>query len=336
MERTANNTHFGVEDLKRYCDSIINNFSNIREIMKEEFEKEEVIDEAIVEQPEKEEVKTNNTVDVIIVEPTKTDNTGVVIDVEPTKVEPLKKEEVKTDDSITMTDRKTCPVEVVPTKSNRASINVKNNDTAKEVDESLNGFIIDLNSRGVTLNSVKRTSTGLVEVQLLQKTGNIVTISVDIDNKLYNMGYIVFFFGKVEPLTEYDNNNRPIIFNDNTLQAIINNAQIEYKYYVPENIVLLNRFVDMTTLKETNKKKREKVLIKTSKALELMNDDIVNAAANEPYRFAFARYTSVNKFSLVSSKRNLVSNLSKDKLKTSKEIWLNVDNDTINLSTKTK
>lgn len=307
MERVINNTYFVVEDLRRCCDNIVHSFFNSKKTMNEEVKKEN----------SKKKVKTNNTVNAII-------------------VEQPENEEVKTDDVITMTDRKTCPVEVVPTKSNKASINVKNDNTTKEVDESLNGFIIDLNSRGVVLNSVKRTSTGLVEVQLLQATGNIVTISVDIDNKIYNMGYIVFFFGKVEPLAEYDNNNRPIIFNDNTLQAIINNTQIEYKYYVPENIVLLNKVVDMTTLKETNKKKREKMLIKTSKVIEKMYDDIVKAAANEPFRFAFAKYTSINKFSLVSSKRNLVSNLSKDKLKTSKEIWLNIDNDTINLSSKTK
>lgn len=347
MERTAN---YGdpsvVEEIRGCLESLLKDgcilsrekatdFIEIgRAKVKEEVKPKKNKDITIEPKPlkKKEEVKPKNDDTVIIIEPTKiieSSNEEVeIIDVEPTKVEPLKKKE--DNDVITMNDRRTCPVKVIP-KKDKISININKK---KEVDKALNGFLIDLNSRGVLVNSAKRVSTGLVEIQLIQATGNIVTISVDIDNKIYNSGYIVFFIGKVKPLDEYI--NRAIILTDNTLNAIINNIQIDPKYYVPEEMLYLNKKIDMTTLKENNKNKREKVLEKVSKTFETLNEDIIKAANGEPTRFAFAKYESPDKFSIVSSKRNLISNLDKKKLNTSKEIWINVNKKNVTLNCKTK
>lgn len=251
----------------------------------------------------------------------------------PIKILPNKQDKNKVtiaeeDDKITMSDRKSCPVKVVPMENKK--VNVKTGKDTNKFDETLTQFINELDAKGIKFKGAKRVDTGLVEVKLIKADGNVAVISVDIDNKIYGIGYNIFFIGKIPALAEYDN-SKPIILNDDTINAIINNIPIEEKFYVPENFVIMNRLVDMTSLKETNMKKREKVLTKAAKALETLNDEIVKTANNEPFRFVFAKYESENKFSLVSSKRNLVSNLSKNKLNTEKEIWIHVDRDDVTL-----
>ena len=130
-------------------------------------------------------------------------------------------------------------------------------------------------------------------------------------------------------MAEYS--SKPIILNDTTLKCILENKQIDPKYYVPEDLVKLNGVLNITSLKETDKKKREKVLDKAFRSIEAMNEEILKISAKEPVRFAFAKYKNENEFSLVSSKRNLVSNLSSEKLNTTKEIWIHIKDKDITL-----
>lgn len=319
MEKVS--THFGVEESRSCYNSLFETSRIIAGSLHHDDSKDIVDDK-----------KQNTKViipDAKLKEPEKIDNTAI-IDVEPIKVEPaVIKVKPSNGDVINMAERKTCPVEVVANKSKESLVKV-GKEKKSEFDESLNLFMADLDNKGIKFSGAKRVASGLVEVKLIQNNGNIVIISVDIDNKIYGAGYVVFFIGKVPAFGEY--NSTPIVLNDQTINAVINNVQIDPKFYVPENLVILNRMVDITSLKETNKKKREKVLAKTAKALETLNDEIVQAAAGEPFRFSFAKYKSEDNFALVSSKRNVVSNLSDEKLITDKEIWIKVEKESATLN----
>ena len=243
----------------------------------------------------------------------------------PVKVIPKKENKYKVQidkkkdesDKITMADRKTNPVKVVPSKKSKVKVGTKD-----KVDENLDKFKNRLDSIGINYRNIKRKSTGLVELNLIQNNGNNVTISADIDNKIYGSGYMTFFIGKIPALAEYT--NKPIILNDTTLKCIVEDKPIDPKYYVPEDLVRLNAVLNITTLKEGNKKKREKVLDTAFRAIESLSKEIIDISGPEAVRFAFAKYKGENEFSLVSSKRNLVSNLSNEKLNTDKEIWINI------------
>lgn len=251
------------------------------------------------------------------------------------KVEPKKKEvkfdKEKKQDKINMEERKICPVKVIPAKTDKIGIKVGGKSTSNE-DESLNRFIDQLNSLGVKFNTIERVSTGLVELTLINNAGMPLLISIDIDNRIYNIGTPIFFFGRINPIDEYT--MLSFVFNKETLYFILNGLEINPKYYVPEKLRVLNRFVDVTTLKERNKGRREKVLDKAAKAIEVLNTDIVRAANGEPFRFAFARYNSENEFAIVSSSKNRVSNLSNNKLDTNKNIWINVKGKDVSLTCK--
>ena len=92
----------------------------------------------------------------------------------------------------------------------------------------------------------------------------------------------------------------------------------------------------MKTLKENDPKNREKVFELAAKVLS--DDDIINgimkATDGNKFRFAFCRYMNNNEFSIVSSKRNKLSGLSKEKLKTLKEVWINIKDKKVELTTK--
>lgn len=318
----------GIINIKQFCEDVC-------KIVGIDEEKPECTQEDILQLPEKTlskireeaETKRSSVINVDKSEPI------CPVKVVPTKKNKTYKVQIDKDaddsDRITMKNRKANPVKVVPT-SKKSRVNVAKTDKKSKTDENLNKFIDRLKASNINFSSIKRMPTGLVEVVLNQPNGNNVTISVDIDNKIYNSGYMIFFIGKIAPLSEYS--NKPIILNDKTLNAVINSKPIPVKYYVPEDLVKLNGVLNITTLKETNKDKKEKVLDKAFKAIEAMNEEIINVSAGHPVRFAFAKYKSEDEFSLVSSKRNLVSNLSKEKLNTDKEIWININGDSITLN----
>ena len=248
---------------------------------------------------------------------------------EPVDVEADDPIQLEAQDVITMANRKVCPVQVVPAASKESPVKVNTKDSTV-VDEKVKNLMDTLTGLNINYNRIKRVSTGLVEVDLATPDGTMFsTISVDVDDKIYGIGGLITFIGKVPAVTEY--NHKPFILNNETLKSIMNNKPIASKYYVPDNLVILNKWVDMTTLKETDKEKREQVLAKTGKAIEKMNEDIIKAANGQPFRFVFAKYKSPNEFSLVSSNRNTLSNLSDEKLLTTKELWLNIKDESVTL-----
>lgn len=256
--------------------------------------------------------------------------TVITVPEENIKVIDEKKSSIPKEDNIKMETKITCPVKIVP--SDKVKIDVTKTLSDKKNDDTLNKFIEQINSMGVRYTNIKRVSSGLVEVNLNTNTGTNLLISVDIDSKIYNLGTIIFFIGKINPLDEY--NTPSFVLNKKTMYSIINGLNIDPKYYVPEKLRILNRVLDTKTLRETNKDKKEKVFEVAAKAIEKMNTEIVDNAAGESFRFAFARYKSENDFSIVSSNRNKVSNLSEEKLYTSKQIWLTVKGDTVTLKCK--
>lgn len=241
------------------------------------------------------------------------------------------KEEVIVEDKIAMSDRKICPVKVIPKEKSKPMIKVAT-DNQIEDDVNINNLVTDLNRIGVQFCNVKRVPTGLVELDIVQANGNLVRISVDTDSYLYGDGHRIFFLGKVKPLDEY--NVQAFLFTPEPMLSIVNGAPIPGNFYVPEGYKVLNRMLDSTTLMEKDPKKREAILSKAAKAIEQMNDEILKAAAGEPFRFAFAKCKSEEMFTLVSSARNRVSNLSKDKLFTNKEIWIEVKDNQVTLNSK--
>ena len=255
----------------------------------------------------------------------------IPINKEPIKEE-VKKEEVIAEDKIAMSDRKICPVKVIPKEKSKPMINVTANENQIEDDVNINNLVTDLNRIGVQFCNVKRVPTGLVELDIVQANGNLVRISVDTDSYLYGNGHRVFFLGKVKPIDEY--NVQAFLFAPEPMFSIVNGAPIPGNFYVPEGDKVLNRMLDSTTLIEKDPKKRQAILSKAAKAIEQMNDEILKAAAGEPFRFAFAKCKSEEMFTLVSSARNRVSNLSKDKLFTNKEIWIEVKDNQVTLNSK--
>lgn len=247
--------------------------------------------------------------------------------------EPVEVKTVK-ENKIAMSDRRTCPVKVKTTKSsNKIHVGTKKIPNAKE-DESLNHLINDLTNMSINFANVKRMPTRLVELDLIQFDGTPVKISVDVDNVLYGDDTRIFYIGRMNPMDEY---SKPaFIFTFEAINSIVNKRYINKNLYVPEGFQILNRMVDFTTLRENDKTERDKVLQKTAKVIEKMNEEIIQNANGEPFRFAFAKYESDDKFTIVSSKRNRISNLAKNTLLTSKEIWIEVNGEDINLTCITK
>lgn len=248
-----------------------------------------------------------------------------------------KKEEVKeqkpqlsTDNVITMQNRKVCPVNImnlvkdsgmkvkVPTNSE------KNQNRRKEEEHRLQHLTDHLRKTGVKFTLPQRMPTGLYELDIIQFNGNPVKISVDINGLLYSND-MKFFFWHINPGDEYSRS--AIVMTDESVLAVARgDDETLAKYYVPEKLFQLNRILDLQSLKETNDKKRTQTFEKVSKII--FDPDIYNAITEaikgEPYRFAFAKYVSPNEFTIVSSRRNLASNLSNTKLLVSKEIWISI------------
>lgn len=247
---------------------------------------------------------------------------------------------IKDDDKITMQDRKICPVKVpVASKNNNvnttehSSFKGKKITDVKEEEHHLSHLVEHLRTLNVNFTPPKRMPTGLYELDLIQMNGNPVRLSFDINGQLYS-NEIKFFFGRVNPGEEY---MKPaIMMTRASIEAIVKGSNIPNKYYISESLFNLNKVLDLQTLKETDKKKRGMVFEKAAKVIsdpDIYNG-IIKAANGEAFRFAFCRYNSTDDFSLVSSKRNLSSNLTDDKLRVSKEIWINVKGRDVQLTTK--
>lgn len=237
-------------------------------------------------------------------------------------------------DKITMQTRKTCPVKVL-TKEEKNTIKAesKNVNADKEEQHRVNHLINYLTNAKVAFTKPNKMPTGLYEMNIIQANGSHVTISVDINGLLYS-DEIKFFLGKILPGEEYI--KPTIMMTDESITALVRGEQIPTKFFITEQLFTLNKVLDLQTLKEKDPKKRAKVFKTVAKAISDKDiyDGILKAANGEPYRFAFARYINENEFSIVSSKRNLSSNLTDDKLLTSKEIWIKIKDKDVKLTTK--
>lgn len=307
---------------------------NIKPIVvrKEEVKTEEKKEEAKVE------VKATSETKLKPVDPTSKEKVEKVDAevVEPTAM--FKPVDPVDDGNITMGTRKTCPVKIMPTKKAAYRVQVGKTPATEvkpieeKLDESLESFKAKLVEKSINLINIKRVPTGLLEVTLLNNFNQPVLITVDNDDTLYGLGVDVFFIGKINPLDEY--NRRAFVLTDESLNAVVNNVQIDPKFYVPENVVLLSTMLDTASIHEHDIKKKKAVLEKASKAILEMEPDIKKAMGNEPFRFSFARYKSIDDFALVSGNKSRVSNLHEQKLIASRTIRIEVHEKNVSMNIK--
>lgn len=254
---------------------------------------------------------------------------------EKVKVKPSKSEKEE-EQKITVQARKSCPIKIL-SKEEKLKATKRNQEEKLDLlhDEGfhhLSHFINYLRDAGIQYSEPVKRDTGLYEI-IIQNNGRQLPISVDVDGLLY-CDEIKFFIGKVRPGEEYI--KYPILLTKEVLECLKNNVQIPVKYYITESLFNLNKVLDLQTLKEKDPKKREATFEHAAKAISDKDiyNAIVKAANGEPFRFAFCRYSSPEEFSIVSSKRNLSSNLAKDKLAVSKELWINYKDKKVDFSTK--
>lgn len=324
--------------VKETVENIYDNITNI-------FTKEEVTKEKEIVVEEKKETSENKETEVKEEKKEETTTEEAMYPQEDEEIheeekteEPnaeLKKPETP-EDAIFMGARKECPVKIVPTKSEKAKVNVtstsKSSDKSKvdvtkkskteevvlEKDKGIEEFKQFLEKEEIPYSNLKRVNTGLIELTL----ENNMVLSVDINDRLYGIGKPVFFIGKVQPLEEI--NRKGVILCKESVNAVIANKAPKAKLYVPDEISKVYTELDINTLKEADHKTKLKVIAKAHKAITELNDDIKKQAAGTPVRFAFAKYKSIDDFCLVSSSRNSISALCNEKLRTDKTIWIEV------------
>lgn len=321
----------------------VKNFNYCKSKLKKLFDLEDDGSVVIEKNEDTREIVMNIKHDDENVEPVKAETVQEEV-IHEAKLKPI--EEVETIDKITMSERKVCPVKVVPTKKvNTIKVQVKPNSPISKikvnstntktdeamVDETLEQFKNELISRGYKFTDIRRAETGLVEVNLIQPSGNTVMITVDINSIIYNNGVVIFFMGQINPGDEYTVPG--FLFTPQSITAVINGDKISPKDYVPEQFAILNRILDYRSLKEKNPKKRDDILRKAARALAELNDDIVKVADGSPFRFNFTKCKSKDDFIMIASSRNVVSNLSKERVNTTKhiEVVVNGKKATMNL-----
>lgn len=300
-------------------------------------------EEVKVEEPkiEKPEVKVNatSTPKLKPVEPKTEENIEKVeaeIVEEPTAM--FKPVESESDDKIPMGTRKVCPVQIVPTKKESYKVRVGKTPTTEvkaeeAIDESLESFKAKLIEKSINPVSIKRMPTGLLEVVLINNLNQPVLITVDNDDTLFGLGTDVFFIGKLNPLDEYT--RQAILLTDESIGAVINNAQIDPKFYVPGNLVTMISMLDTTTIHEHNIKKKKEVLEKAFKAILEMQPEIKKSLnQGEAFRFSFVKYKSIDDFSIISGNKSRVSNLHEQKLIASRTIRIDVHDKNVTLNIK--
>lgn len=247
-----------------------------------------------------------------------------------------KPEEKKSSDSkITLESRIECPVHVMTNeeavkKSKKVELN-------KDEQHRIKHLVHHLHENGLVFTEPQKMSTGLYETNITQTNGNVVPVSIDNDGKLYS-DEIKFFIGQMKPGDEYEPTCPCFYMTKDSLAALKNGQMIPEKYMVPQELFILNKLVDLTSLKEKDPQKRSETFRNVSRIFtdkETFNAILKNANG-ESYRFAFCRYKSPDEFSLTSSGRNLLSNLSDEKQKVTKEQWINYKDKKIDLKVKSR
>lgn len=249
-----------------------------------------------------------------------------------------KSEEKKSSESkITLQNRMECPVHVMTREEKDAKKKSKNIELSKDGEHMLDHLVHHLYENKVVFTQPKKTKTGLYETSITQVNGNVVPVSIDNNGLLYS-DEIKFFIGQMKPGDEYEPTRPCFYMTKESLEALKNGQMIPEKYRVPQEMFILNKLVDLTTLKEKDQQKRADTFKNVSKIFtDKETFDAVRKNANgEPYRFAFCRYTSPSDFSLASSKRNRLSNLSDEKQKVTKEQWINFKHNKVDLKVKNR
>ena len=246
-----------------------------------------------------------------------------------------KPEEKKSSESkITLENRMECPVHVMTTEE-VAKKKSKKIDLNKDEEHRLEHLVHHLYENKMVFSEPRKMPTGLYETHITQTNGNVVPVSIDNDGLLYS-DEIKFFIGQMNPGDEYDPTRPCFYMTKESLEALKHGQMIPEKYMVPQEMFILNKLVDLTSLKEKDPQKRVVTLKNVSKVFT--DDETFNAilknANSGPYRFAFCRYSSPDEFSLTSSSRNRLSNLSTEKQKVNREQWINYKDKKIDLKVK--
>ena len=298
--------------------------------LKKEEKKEEVKADPVKEEPkkdEKEEVKETEKVE----EPVKEE-----VSEEEKKSYPQENETTDgkepsaslkpAEDTITMENRKVCPVKIVPT-STKSKVDVKSAGKTTTEDEGINAFKVFLEKEGIRYSNIKRVNTGLVELILPNST----ILSVDINDRLYGVGRPVAFIGKLKPLDEYKPNRKGFILNKETVEAIKKGQIPAEEYLITEEKELIYSELDINSLTESDFAKRVKVINKAHDSIKLHEQGIQEAAAGTPVRFTFSEYKSIDDFKLISSSISKISALCNDNLRTDKTIVIQIKGKEVSL-----
>ena len=188
---------------------------------------------------------------------------------------------------------------------------------------NFNNFINTLKGMNLNFTQPNRFNTGLYELNIIYPNNQYRLISADIDGLLYDKQF-KFFDGHINPGDEYA---KPCYLLQNLLSPNPTPISIE--------LFELNKKLDLQTLKVKDIKEIPIAYEQATKALAKMQEEIMKVSGKEPYRFAFARYENGNDFSLVSSRKNLASNLdTNSNLKVSNEIWITVKGDDVKFTAK--
>lgn len=247
-----------------------------------------------------------------------------------------KKDDKKSSEKITLQNRMECPVHVM-TNEEKAKKKSEKIELSKDDEHRLEHLVHHLNNNEIVSTQPQKMKTGLYETNVTQINGNVIPISIDNDGRIYS-DEIKFFIGHMNAGDEYESNRPCFYMTKESLSALKNGQMIPEKYIVPQEMFILNKLVDLTTLKEKDPQKRLDTFKNVSK---IMTDEetfnaILKNANGEPYRFAFCRYSSPSEFSLTSSKRNRLSNLSDEKQKVTKEMWINYKDKKVDLKVKNR
>lgn len=261
------------------------------------------------------------------------------------KVEPkekkfssTEKEDKKSSESkITLQNRMECPVHVMTREEKDAKKKSKKVELSDDDTHRLEHLVHHLYENKMVFSEPRKMPTGLYETSITQINGNVIPISIDNDGLLYS-DEIKFFIGHMSPGDEYEPTRPCFYMTRESLEALKQGQIIPEKYMVPQELFILNKLVDLASLKEKDPQKRSETFRNVSRIFtdkETFNAILKNANG-ESYRFAFCRYKSPDEFSLTSSGRNLLSNLSDEKQKVTKEQWINFKNNKVDLKVKSR
>lgn len=235
-----------------------------------------------------------------------------------------------TDEKITMQDRKINPIRIIPKEEKESfRIKVKTSEDNALYDDPEMAHRVEhlkhaLDSNNIRYNNIRKMPTGLLEVDVIRNDNSLQTISVDLGILYDNM--IKFYYGRIEPNMEY--NVPAIYFTKESLYALANGQPIDSRYCVPAKLIALNKVFNVSSLKEFDDKKRDKVLEDIYKELSLDSETYaeVYKYTNGIFRFEMTEYVNENTFTITTSNNVLASNLNPNsKLKTNRVYELKWD-----------